>query len=76
MADIKPRRDPLDDLSWNVLLAACQTASAVWHDNLARLRATKADAITLRTHGLELAALEQSMAAISQILGQSLEGTP
>lgn len=76
MADIKPQRDPLDDLSWNVLLAACQTASAVWHDNLARLRAAKADVITLRTHELELAALEQSMDAISGILGRSGDATP
>ena len=71
MADIKPQRDPLDDVSWNVLLAACQTASAVWHDNLDRLRAAKADVITQRTHALELAALEQSMDAISRLLGRS-----
>ena len=75
MADINPRPDSLDDLSWNVMLAACQTASAVWHDNLARLRATKADTITLRTHELELVALEQSMDAISGILGRSGEDT-
>ena len=62
------------DVSWSVLLAACETASADWRNQLATLRNVKAEPATISSWEASLEALERSKQAIYRAMAEAPVG--